>query len=65
MPNGHTYCITECGGAMEKSTCPDCKEEIGGTNHSLLSSNTLASDMDGAQFAAWSDTANNMGNWDI
>lgn len=64
-PNGHTYCITECGGAMEKSTCPDCKEEIGGTNHSLLSSNTLASDMDGAQFAAWSDTANNMGNWDI
>jgi len=64
-PNGHTYCITECGGAMEKSTCPDCKEEIGGTNHSLLPSNTLASDMDGAQFAAWSDTANNMGNWDI
>ena len=29
-PNDHIYCITECGGAMEKSFCPDCKAEIGG-----------------------------------
>ncbi len=64
-PNDHIYCITECGGAMQKSTCPDCNEEIGGTDHSLLSSNKLASEMDGAQFASWSDTANNIRNWEI
>lgn len=64
-PNDHIYCITECGGAMEKSTCPECKEEIGGTSHQLLSSNKLASEMDGAKFAAWSDTANNIGNWEL
>ena len=29
-PNGHIYCIGECGGAMEKSVCPECKSEIGG-----------------------------------
>jgi hypothetical protein len=29
-PNGHYYVIGECGGAMEKSKCPECKEEIGG-----------------------------------
>ncbi|XP_045592741.2 NFX1-type zinc finger-containing protein 1-like [Procambarus clarkii] len=23
-PNGHVYCITECGGAMVESSCPDC-----------------------------------------
>jgi hypothetical protein len=48
---------------MEKSTCPECKAEIGGQHHSLLRTNRLASEMDGATYAAWSDTANNMGNW--
>ena len=29
-PNGHPYVIGECGGAMQKSVCPECKAEIGG-----------------------------------
>lgn len=62
-PNNHIYCITECGGAMQQAQCPECKEGIGGTNHSLLSSNRLASEMDGAQHSAWSDVANNMMNF--
>ncbi|GLH02045.1 Regulator of nonsense transcripts 1 homolog [Gryllus bimaculatus] len=48
-PNGHIYCIGECGGAMEVAKCPECGEAIGGSNHHLLSSNRLASEMDGAQ----------------
>lgn len=24
-PNGHPYVIGECGGAMEKTKCPECK----------------------------------------
>ncbi|XP_072259873.1 NFX1-type zinc finger-containing protein 1 isoform X2 [Pyxicephalus adspersus] len=61
-PNSHIYCITECGGAMEQSPCPECKEQIGGTNHALLSTNRLAPEMDGAEHAAWSDAANYMLN---
>jgi hypothetical protein len=64
-PNGHTYCIGECGGAMEQSFCPECKSVIGGTNHSLVAGNRHAGDFDNSQYAAWSDTANNMANWDI
>ncbi|XP_072308697.1 NFX1-type zinc finger-containing protein 1-like [Eucyclogobius newberryi] len=52
-PNGHVYLITECGGAMEKSQCPECKETIGGSNHSLVRDNQLAPEMDGAQGPAW------------
>jgi hypothetical protein len=55
----------ECGGAMEKSKCPDCKADIGGQNHSLLNDNKLASEMDGATYAAWSETANNLRNWNL
>uniref|UniRef100_A0A4W3IT70 Zinc finger NFX1-type containing 1 n=1 Tax=Callorhinchus milii TaxID=7868 RepID=A0A4W3IT70_CALMI len=62
-PNGHVYVITECGGAMEKSKCPDCNATIGGMDHALESSNQLASEMDGAQHSAWSDIANNMMNF--
>ncbi|NXA73722.1 ZNFX1 protein, partial [Thryothorus ludovicianus] len=62
--NGHIYVIGECGGAMQKSTCPECHEVIGGTNHTLESSNSLASEMDGATHAAWSDVANNMLNFE-
>lgn len=50
---------------MEKSKCPDCKADIGGQNHALVNGNVLASEMDGASYAAWSDTANNLRNWDL
>ncbi|KAF9649047.1 hypothetical protein BDM02DRAFT_3095370 [Thelephora ganbajun] len=40
--NGHTFVITECGGAMEASTCPECRAPIGGGNHHLMESNTRA-----------------------
>nr|XP_020025521.1 NFX1-type zinc finger-containing protein 1 isoform X2 [Castor canadensis] len=63
-PNGHIYLISECGGAMERSTCPDCQEVIGGVSHTLEGSNQLASEMDGAQHPAWSDTANNLMNFE-
>ena len=56
--SGHVYCIGDCGGAMVEAKCPECGSKIGGTQHRLLSDNTLASDMDGARSAAWSDTAN-------
>ncbi|NXQ64815.1 ZNFX1 protein, partial [Anthoscopus minutus] len=62
--NGHIYVIGECGGAMQRSTCPECHEVIGGTNHTLDSSNSLAPEMDGASHAAWSNTANNMLNFE-
>ncbi|NXQ12565.1 ZNFX1 protein, partial [Peucedramus taeniatus] len=62
--NGHVYVIGECGGAMQKSTCPECHEVIGGTNHTLESSNSLAPEMDGATHAAWSDVANDMLNFE-
>jgi len=35
-PNGHVYAIGECGGAMQESTCPECKTQIGGTQHHLV-----------------------------
>ncbi|KZT03360.1 uncharacterized protein LAESUDRAFT_366011 [Laetiporus sulphureus 93-53] len=40
--NGHTFVITECGGAMESATCPECRAPIGGGGHRLHSSNTRA-----------------------
>lgn len=49
---------------MQRGTCPECQEIIGGENHTLERSNQLASEMDGAQHAAWSDTANNMMNFE-
>ena len=62
-PSGHFYCIGECGGAMEKAKCPECGVEIGGTQHTLLATNQLAPEMDGARHAAWSE-ATNMANFD-
>jgi uncharacterized C2H2 Zn-finger protein len=56
-PNGHIYVITECGGATQTSKCPECQEVIGGTNHTLVESNQLAPEMDGATRAAWSNRA--------
>lgn len=52
-PNGHTYCITECGGAMQESKCPVCREVIGGSNHRLNTRNRVATHMDGATRPAW------------
>ena len=62
-PNGHIYCIGECGGAMETAKCPECKADIGGGRHVLLPTNQLASEMDGATYPAFSDMAN-MQNFD-
>jgi hypothetical protein len=50
--NGHVYCITECGGAMEESKCPECGARIGGTNHALVGDNAVATEMDGARHGA-------------
>lgn len=57
-PNGHIYAIGDCGGAVQVSKCNECGEKIGGTNHRRLPNNSLASEMDGASHAAWSDAAN-------
>lgn len=63
-PNGHTYCITECGGAMVESKCNECGAKIGGSQHRLRTDNAHDGSMDGSQFAAWSDTAN-MRNYNL
>ncbi|KAG2106489.1 hypothetical protein BD769DRAFT_1654653 [Suillus cothurnatus] len=44
--NGHTFVITECGGAMERSRCPECGSPIGGQSHRLDSTNTRAAQYD-------------------
>ena len=62
-PNGHFYCIGNCGGAMEEATCPECGARIGGRSHALREDNQLAPEMDGARHAAWSQLAN-MANFD-
>ncbi|NXL91409.1 ZNFX1 protein, partial [Alectura lathami] len=62
--NGHVYVIGDCGGAMERSRCPECHAVIGGANHTLDSTNSLAPEMDGATHAAWSETANNLLNFE-
>ena len=43
---------------MERSKCPECKAVIGGERHMLVEGNTLASEMDGAHYPAWSEQAN-------
>ena len=61
----HIYAIGECGGADQKSKCPECKSDIGGMSHRLADGNKLATEMDGASFAAYSEEANNMANFDL
>ena len=39
---GHVYVITECGGAVQASRCPECGEQIGGTQHTTVPSNRPA-----------------------
>ena len=43
---------------MEEGRCPECGSAIGGHNHQLRHDNQLASEMDGARYAAFSDLAN-------
>lgn len=45
-PNGHFYCIANCGLANQVLKCPDCKEQIGGTSYRLLDNNKRATDID-------------------
>ena len=52
-PNGHPYAIADCGGAMEKSTCPECHVVIGGERHRLADGNLHAPEMDGSNQPAW------------
>lgn len=60
--NGHAYVTGNWGGTMERSKCPECHAVIGGTNHTLDSTNSLASEMNYATHAAWSEAANNLLN---
>lgn len=62
-PNGHYYCIGECGGAMQTSKCPDCGATIGGQQHRLIDDNIHAPEMDHSSHPAWSEAAN-MANFD-
>lgn len=45
-PNGHSFTIGDCGGAMQTSDCPECGAKIGGGSHRLLDSNTNDLEMD-------------------
>lgn len=47
--NGHIYCVTECGGPMQVSVCPECKVTIGGQNHVHVPGVSVATEMDGAR----------------
>ncbi|CAH2048546.1 unnamed protein product, partial [Iphiclides podalirius] len=64
-PNGHIYCIGECGGAMQVSKCIECGAAIGGQSHTLLRDNAHAPEMDGSSFPAWSEQYNNMANFHL
>jgi hypothetical protein len=61
--NGHLFAIGECGGAMERSKCPDCGAVVGGANHALDASNSHVG-VDGSRHAAWGDAAN-MANFNL
>ncbi|KAK4872848.1 hypothetical protein RN001_014877 [Aquatica leii] len=63
-PNGHIYAIGECGGATQTGKCADCSASIGGSNHRLLSTNSHAKEVDGSMFAAYSEEANNLFNYE-
>ena len=52
------YAIGDCGGAMEKSRCPECGGTVGGGQHRLTEGNSVATEMDGATYGAWSEQAN-------
>jgi hypothetical protein len=50
--NGHIYNVDKCGGPMETTKCSSCDDNIGGTSHKLLPTNTLAP-IDGANEPAY------------
>ena len=52
-PNGHIYTIGDCGGAMERGTCPECGAVIGGEQHRPVQGNAVRLDVDGAAAPAW------------
>ncbi|KAJ4474239.1 hypothetical protein J3R30DRAFT_649522 [Lentinula aciculospora] len=60
-PNGHPFVITECGGAMEASICPECGVPIGGVNHELNASNTRAREFE--ELAGRQGTEQSPWNW--
>ena len=41
-PQGHVYCVGECGGAVARSKCPECHAKIGGIDHQLIKDNMKA-----------------------
>ncbi|XP_031561517.1 E3 ubiquitin-protein ligase RNF213-like [Actinia tenebrosa] len=43
-PEGHRYSIGDCGKANQKSVCPECKSDIGGTGYKLLQGNAPLTD---------------------
>ncbi|GLB37649.1 putative P-loop containing nucleoside triphosphate hydrolase protein [Lyophyllum shimeji] len=45
-PNGHTFVIGECGGAMERARCPECNAVVGGSDHTLTDGNTRATEFE-------------------
>lgn len=61
-PNGHFYVIGDCGGANQVSQCPECHEQIGGTNHTLLDTNRHSGELDDSHYSAWSQEANLQAN---
>ncbi|CAF1002415.1 unnamed protein product [Didymodactylos carnosus] len=62
--NGHPYVIGECGGATQRSHCPECNAEIGGENHQLISTNQHFGLMDNSTTAAYSNNAHfNAADW--
>ena len=50
--NGHPFAIGACGGAMEVSRCPECNEEIGGTDHTLKDTNVALGEVTGGDSKA-------------
>lgn len=52
-PNGHPYMIADCGGAMVESKCPDCGEQVGGSQHTLLATNSLATNIENNDQPSW------------
>lgn len=46
-PNGHIYCIGDCGRPQVTANCPDCGCAIGGAGHNLAANNIAATEMFG------------------
>ncbi|XP_050506349.1 NFX1-type zinc finger-containing protein 1-like isoform X2 [Diabrotica virgifera virgifera] len=51
-PNGHPHSIADCSGAVVTSICNECKEQIRGSSHGFLSTNRVATEIDGARYEA-------------